>query len=572
MFDNNNKIFAYKISLQLDQHLVALFNLCYDINIRMENITVENNEILYASQLFKESFYNLLDINKDELTLQKDGKYIYSKDEFFENLAAQLNSYYLKSDQFIEKLNSKEFLYYLKDSFILYSTFENSKEVTNNINSKFKSLKIISALIENLESSKLKEAIASISTIYEFDKSGQFVKVPDTLLKPQLFKIPVDYLDDNLIIEEIFDIDNFWINLNTQFTQQIQFDFQADDVFLIKDKNLNKTIGLKINGFILLKYDVDFTKYIKKEFANQFIWDLFKENIFREKTNNLSHSSELINEFKAKSKDCEFNKLLSNLKQNLYIDRSINIQDAYRSFFEEFIMITKLDELSNLNLFLPDDEGDGDMIGIYTEEKIGKKYNLLHHIKHKDSKSITKFVNSNPTNEKKIKVNILKAELSFYLVEKYFEDIVEGLLKDNNVDFISNVELCINRQSKAEFDFIIFTNNEFLVLEAKTTLSRDNVYQTLKKFNENINLLKQITNSNVENFKFKLLGLLSNSNLDNYKHFFIDKVYNSTRKDYYVTPYKFKVPFFNHQDLELECIAEPELSKLNDYIKEICQI
>lgn len=572
MFDNNNKIFAYKISLQLDQHLVALFNLCYDINIRIENITVEDNEILYASKLFKEPFYNLLDINKDELILQKDGKYIYSKDEFFENLAAQLNSYYLKSDQFIEKLNSKEFLYYLKDSFILYSTFENSKEVTNNLNSKFKSLKIISALIENLESSTLQEAIASISTIYEFDKSGQFVKVPDTLLKPQLFKIPVNYLDDNLIIEEIFDIDNFWINLNTQFTKQIELDFQTDDVFLIKDKSINKTIGLKINDFILLKYDVDFTKYIKEEFANQFMWQLFKENIFREKTNNLSHNSELIDEFKAKSKDSEFNKLLSNLKQNLYIDRNINIQDPYRSFFEEFIMITKLDELSNLNLFLPDEDGDCDMIGIYTEEKIGKKYNLLHHIKHKDSRSITKFVNSNPTSEKKVKVNILKADLSFYLVEKYFEDIVEGLLEDNNIDFISNVELCINRQSKAEFDFVIFKNNEFLVLEAKTTLSKDNVYQTLKKFNENINLLKQITNSNLENFKFKLLGLLSNSNLDNYKHFFIDTVYNSIRKDYCVTPYKFKVPFFNHQDLELECIAEPELSKLNDYIKEICQI
>ena len=78
----------------------------------------------------------------------------------------------------------------------------------------------------------------------------------------------------------------------------------------------------------------------------------------------------------------------------------------------------------------------------------------------------------------------------------------------------------------------------------------------------------------MSDFRFILAGLLSNPNLDNYKHFFNLKEakYNSIRKGFKAIPYKFNIPFFSHQNLELECIAEPELLKLTEFIKDICQI
>ncbi len=180
------------------------------------------------------------------------------------------------------------------------------------------------------------------------------------------------------------------------------------------------------------------------------------------------------------------------------------------------------------------------------------------------------FVNSESQKKEKLKVHILKAELSFYLVEKYFEDLIEELLKELDFDFVSNVELCIDKNSKAEFDFVIFKENKFYFLEAKTTLTKDSVYETSKKYNNNIEYLKKIANTNLNNFSFLLLGFLSNENLDNYRHFFNDEEYNASRNGFAVIPYKFKIPFFGHQGIELECIAEPELLKLKEFINNIC--
>lgn len=574
MFDNNNKINAYKISLKLDEYLFTLFNLCFDVQIKLENIEINNEEVLHATNLFKEEFYSILNLNKHDFLSKGDGDiYLSTKEEFFESLASKLNAYYLKSNDFLEKLNSKEFLYYFKDTNTIYSTVSESKEIKSNLNNKIKSIGIITKVIDNLLNENLKDSIKSIAKIYDFDKSGQFVQVSDLILKPQVFKISKDFINADLVEEEIFDIDNFWFNGITTHTSMIQFDADNDEVFLLKDNSNNSVIGFVVNDCILLKYDIDATFYIIEEKKNVYLWQLLKENILRKKQEKSNHNSDLINSFIAKSIEPDFNKLLSNLKYNLYLDRKVEIQADYKSFFEEFVMIQKLDELSDINLFLPDEDDNFDMVSIYSEKKIGDKYNLLHHIKHKDSSKLIRYKDSNPIEEKKEKISILKSDLSFYLIEKYFEDIIEKILKDNQIEFVSNVELCINKFSKAEFDFVIFKNNKFYILEAKTTLSKDNVYQTLTKFNTNIELLKKINSLSILDFEFILIGLLSHTNIDNYKHFLNEDVdYNAKREGYNVIPYKFQVPFFNHKDIVLNCISEPEISKLNEYIKKLCQI
>lgn len=577
MFDNNNKIFAYKIALKLDPYLVALFNLCFDVYIKLENIDTDSNEIEYAVSLFSDDFYEMLEITKDEYLAQDEkSQYTYTKEQFFDTISSNLNSYYLKSDIFINKLKGKDHLYYFKDTFTIYSTIgdgKDTKQINNNLNKAFKSINIVSNVLNYLDNNNLKESIQSISTIYDFNKNGLYINILNSeFFKPELLSVPEEQINFDLLETELFDFENVWINFDNDLFNNLDFDTDKDEYFLIQDCKSKKVVGLKVNNRILLKYNIDFSMYIKEEFEYQYIWQLLNENYLRKRKQTLLYNSELIQSFKEKSKEGDFNKLLCNLKHNLYIDRIVPIKADYQCFFEEFIILENLNDLSNFNFFLPDEKVEKELLGIYSKQKIGKKYNLLHYFKHKDDNYTEGFVNSESQKKEKLKVNILKAELSFYLVEKYYEDLIEDLLIELKLDFLSNVELCINGQSKAEFDFVIFKDNKFYFLEAKTTLTKDNVYHTSRKYNNNIQYLKQITNTDLQDFAFILLGFLSDQNIDNYRHFFTDQTYNTPREEFAVTPYKFKVPFFGHQGLALECIAEPELLKLKEFIKEICQI
>lgn len=577
MFDNNNPIFAYKIELQLDPYLVALFNLCFDISIKLGNVTNNEGDVKHAVSLFSDDFYEMLGVNKNTyLSKDEEGQYIYTKEDFFTNVATNLNSYYLKNDEFISKLKTKDFLYFFKDTFFIYSTLPTKREVKNSLNDKFKTVNVIGKIVDSFKDEKLRDSLKNISAIYELNKTGQYIVVSEENSKPQLLYIKDEWLNYDLLRKVDVDIDNIWIHYENELNSKLNFDIENDEYFLIIDKALNdKVIGLKVNDYILLKYDVDCKNYIKEEYSNQYLWQLFKENYFRQRPKTFSCKSELIKSFKQKSKEDDFNKLLCNLKHNLYINRSIEIETDYRDFFEEFIILKDLKHFPNCNFFLPDTNVEKEFLGIYTEQKIDKKYNLLHIFRHKGNGFTEDFVNSMPQSQKKEKVYILKAELAFFLIEKYFEDIIEELLSEQEADYVSNVELCINGVSKVEFDFVIFVNEKFYVLETKTTLTKDNVYETLKKYNDNdVEYLKYIVDSDLNNFSFALLGFLSNDNLENYKHFFDDKDqdYNTEREGFVITPYRFKVPFFSHPDLELECIAEPQLSKLKEFIEKICQI
>lgn len=574
MFDNNNKIFAYKINLKLDPYLVALFNLCYDISIKLNNITANQDYVKYAVLLFSDLFYKKLGINKEEYLEQNENKeYLYTKEQFFNTVATRLNSHYLRSEAFTSKLETEDFLYYFKDQFLVYSIIATKRGVRNNLNDKFKTIDIIGDIINDINDDRLKESIKSISTIYKLNQNGKYIEIISSEnLKPQLLNLKSDLLNLDLLNVVDVDFENIWINYANKLNKILNFDQDKDEYYIVKS-NDNNVIGLKVNDHILLKYEVDFKKYIKKEYLNLYLWQLLKGNYLKKCPQTLSYDSQLIQDFKEKSLEGDFNKLLCNLKHNLYIDSTVPIQSDYECFFEEFIILDKLDNLSNFNFFLPDENTEKDFLGIYTKQKIDKKYNLLHYWKHKDNEHTESFVNSQPTKNKKTKVHILKAELSFYLIEKYYEDLIEDLLKELNVDFISNVELCIEGETKAEFDFIIFRDNKFYFIEAKTTLSKDNIYETSKKYNDNINYLKQITaDTHLQDFSFILSGLLSTDNIDNYRHFFTDDTYNKKREGFAITPYKFNVPFFSHKGLELKCIAEPEILKLKEYIKNICQI
>lgn len=577
MFQNNNRIFPYKISLNLDKYLIALFNLCYDIYEKIENTNEGRSEIEIAVQLFNEDYFEKLELNsKNYLLKTEGGDSVFGKDNLFTDLAVKLNLYYLKSEEFINKLRTPEYICYFKDKFVIYSTIDNDKDFTTNVNNKFRSIDIISTIISNIKDDRLKASIKGISAIYDFNKLySKYITISKpNLLKPVLFKIKYEYLDNDLIEDEIYDYGNIWINDENELSKDLNLNEECD-CRLVRDKNSNKVLCVKINEFVLLKHGVeDILIFVKQEFKNKFLWQFFKENLFKKKSNSFRTNTELVNKFKEKTKEPDFNKLISNIKHNLYIDISIEVKDEYKEFFQEFVLLTKLNELNQLKFFIPDESIEKEILGIYSDVKIGEKYNLIHYLRHKDNENIENYVNSIPQKITKEKVHILKVELAYYFLEKYFEDVIEDILVEFDIDYLSNVELLLDndKNSKAEFDFIIFRDNKFYFIETKTTLSNDNVYDTLRKFNQNIASIDMVSKINSDNYKFLLIGLLSNSNLDNYKHFYSDLNYNTPRKDFTIVPFKFNIPFFNYQDLLLECIAEPEHLKLKEFIKSICLI
>ena len=78
-------------------------------------------------------------------------------------------------------------------------------------------------------------------------------------------------------------IDDIWINYEHELLKSsIKFDLKNDEYLIVVDKASNgKVIGLKVNDYILLKYDVDCKNYIKEEYSNQYLWKLLKEKYFR---------------------------------------------------------------------------------------------------------------------------------------------------------------------------------------------------------------------------------------------------------------------------------------------------
>lgn len=159
--------------------------------------------------------------------------------------------------------------------------------MVRHLNSKFKEIDVIGFIVGGINEDKLRDSIKSIPTIYNLiNKTGQFIKVVgEENLKPQLLYIKTEWLNNDLLKTIEVDIDDIWINYEHELLKSsIKFDLKNDEYLIVVDKASNgKVIGLKVNDYILLKYDVDCKNYIKEEYSNQYLWKLLKENYFRQR-------------------------------------------------------------------------------------------------------------------------------------------------------------------------------------------------------------------------------------------------------------------------------------------------
>ncbi len=180
-------------------------------------------------------------------------------------------------------------------------------------------------------------------------------------------------------------------------------------------------------------------------------------------------------------------------------------------------------------------------------------------------------------------------DISFYYIEKFFEDFLYKILEDIKnegeieIDMITNVNLVLdkdaidsfdphNNGNKKEFDFLIYAKKngveKIILIEAKTKLSRHYIESQIEKTEEIIE---------AEDRKLKivdeycLVSFNSDNICDNYKYFitkYANGKFNNEADEAKIKSYNFDVPLVKSEDKLLGCLSQTSYSKLKEMIVE----
>jgi len=290
------------------------------------------------------------------------------------------------------------------------------------------------------------------------------------------------------------------------------------------------------------------------------------KNKLTEKNNKKRFENKLLKDFKRYVDEADLNRLLSHLKKNLYIENGHYIPEKYNNFFRAFTYVEKLKHLDDLEFFIPQSSDDSGALAVYTNKKIDKNYNLLHWLEHISNEKLNHYPGPDKSIKPKTSISVLKPEISFYILEKYFEDIVEKILNKLELDFISNVVIKSDKNTLFEIDFIVFHKNKIFLIEAKTKMNKDNIYEFSRNSSK---ILKGFRESLDDNFNmdFVLISNFSDRNVDNYQYFAMDSM--ERKEGFGTTSYNFELPISNSINKMIRCVAEPENKVLEERIRDI---
>jgi hypothetical protein len=574
MFDNSTGIYHYNYRLELENVINAICNIAFDVGIQLDSIDFKGTkEIEYAKHLFKEEIFENLPIRKIDLD-EKDSteEFIYTKDDFF----SEISNYYNKTI-----FNNQDITNYLKDSDLLmidkgrtffYSYSDSAK---NRIVSAIQNGGILKDVINKIDNSKIRDSLKKINLFEHNAFYASTVKFEKLNIQPNLPFINFRLINIEKVKKELDEYDNYWINFKA-YKKNYKIDLSAnpEDYFLIRNIENDNVLGMLIGDCLLPYSNVDLLEYISDEYISEYFWLLFQYS-YAEFSNKPQITNHLVIDFKARNKSIKLNQLLSNLKNNLYLDSKVIIESDFEQFFNNVILVDKLEYLKEYEFLLAENTNNT-AVGIYSLEKKGTSYNLLHWLNHEGQDAVQHF-NGNLNSAKKTKLSVitLKPEVCYYFLEKYFEDLLENILIVYGYNFMSNIKFNVKKEIYCEVDFLIYSNKKFYYIEAKTKLSKFYIEEFLKKSSKMIDKFTPILEKGIE-IDFILLGGYSDSNVKDLQYFInaateeTKKGYNLKRENLITYPYYFKVPIPDIKGKEITCIAEPEYDKLTNLILEVC--
>lgn len=574
MFDRNELYRVYKFSISIFDILEPYWNLY----VRIKGIEIVNSlifpeeyesyksECSYLYDRYQNEVLNIKETENTEIIIEdyKNStinqvlhvltkyvtKCIYNNGRFYEPLKKNVIAIFFDKDSLLcvtKECNEEK----------LKSLLEKSLRKSNPILSL---LKVIDNEDDSILSGMINKGlyeIAASKTINDVDLRSQYA--------------PIYLLSDFSIDKEKLhtcelNSSDYWINDNL-----------FKDILGIEEYNINSVIAFSKNncnsvsnmhGIILGDYLVPLINDFKNEYIGNInaFWRELKFGVYHHKSDNDGRYklNQIQQQFLTEAKNEIVTNKLSFLVDNLYIPQEYITQiDGIEDFFNDVTIIDNLSELENYEFFASDGLGqEGPFIGIHKKDKAGSQsYKLLHYI----CKRGNNFVNTRGIEKaislKKTNVKILKPELSFYYLLRYFEDFVsmafdeiknEGL----NIDFITNQHVSIENNN-FEIDIMAFNGKNVYIIELKTNLSLDYIVAYQKKCNKWISFNKDYP----QNIKFVMLGSFAKETLKicNGKNEDGGE-YNGTRPGMFGNVHNFSVELDN--DNELLCFTESSFERL----------
>ena len=363
---------------------------------------------------------------------------------------------------------------------------------------------------------------------------------------------------------------NCWINYNL-LNEHLNKDITEVESIKYFSTNSNESL---LNAHVIILNDLviplisDFKKQYPIKMSG--IWREFKSQVYHHKTNTTENTTRSANQnyFLQLTKDETFTDKLFYLEDNLFVpEEHFNKIQGLEEFFNDIIIVDGLFELDNYEFFSANIGKAAPFIGIHKKDKAGSQsYKLLHYLQNEGGKLKNYRGNNQKHKCAGRKAKILKPDIAFYYLLRFYEDFTSLALneiRDNNksIDFITNQNVSYNGQ-RNEIDVIAFNGRNIFIIELKTNLTIESIISFQKKCNR---WLKQ--NADISpSLKFIIAGSRGKETLNICTSKVIeadDGVNNAPLNP----TYTISVPLDNGEDLL--CFTESSFTRLKDRLSQI---
>ena len=372
--------------------------------------------------------------------------------------------------------------------------------------------------------------------------------------------VPITWLPDQ---GNSFPIDSESIYVSSDFSKLLKTNDKELIVYEWYWDNNDDVQGYVINGILVPLCDI--TPYITKERLPAFYFKMV-ESVYSK--DSAKYSCKKPDDFIKEAKNNNFVKLLGNLECNFYLKDDNLISNKYSHYFERVISHDSLNYVQNNHIYTNSHVADTNtVLGIYTPEKIGDNFHLLHWISNKENDNKCEHYHGDRPQKYDVKsVYALKPEYSFYFVRKYYEDILDAILFELNCSYI------LNRSFRSavdhEVDAIILCDNKIVIIEAKTRLSAKTIEDAIQK----IRRLHPVWKETFPDVKVEYITIAQFSdNLDKSIDYFLPE--KARKTDFYTKlfRYRFNIKMQQFDGVEIKFISEPSYNKMRNALAKIIQ-
>ena len=266
----------------------------------------------------------------------------------------------------------------------------------------------------------------------------------------------------------------------------------------------------------------------------------------------------------------DFTNVLSYLIDNLYLPDNIpELDEGFKQYFHPLKKIENLKHLVDYRLFVPNQDQDGTVLGVYKIHKLEgeSEYNLRHMLYSHQVGG--KQVISDYNDEQRIvtTVQVLKPQFASFYMKDYYEFFVEEVLKalkSQGVikDYLRNQRFSYKGQGgyqQVEIDALVFNGKRIFLLELKTMLHIEFLNSYPQRY------ASLLANEEATDFyEFYLISSFADDNIAVLK-LKEDGVYNVRREGLKTVPYRFNVAIpvkDKTKAKDLHCLCESSFSKL----------